>query len=177
LGREASRSRGKPLEARLDSIQFFLGQFLDVQQCVLRRLGGADQFIEFQLYCFALPILGVANEEDHQKSDDVGDRVDDEQPSVAKAKQGSGQRPDHNDADGEPESHGMSARPHHRPGKFLKAAQQLSAHQPFQLWSAVVFHFGGGHPLESGHLLVHSIKRCCMARTHCVATSAIRCMS
>jgi hypothetical protein len=34
----------------------------------------------------------------------------------------------------------MSARPHHRPGKFLKAAQQPGAHQPFQLWMAVVFH-------------------------------------
>jgi hypothetical protein len=34
----------------------------------------------------------------------------------------------------------MSARPHNRPGKFLKAAQQSGAHKPFQLWSAVVFH-------------------------------------
>jgi hypothetical protein len=34
----------------------------------------------------------------------------------------------------------MSACPHNRPGKFLKAAQQSGAHQPFQLWSAVIFH-------------------------------------
>jgi hypothetical protein len=34
----------------------------------------------------------------------------------------------------------MSARPHNRPGKFLKAAQQPGAHKPFQLWSTVVFH-------------------------------------
>jgi hypothetical protein len=34
----------------------------------------------------------------------------------------------------------MSARPHNRPGKFLKAAQQPGAHKPFQFWFAVVFH-------------------------------------
>jgi hypothetical protein len=34
----------------------------------------------------------------------------------------------------------MSARPHNRPGKFLKAAQQPGAHKPFQLWYAVFFH-------------------------------------
>jgi hypothetical protein len=34
----------------------------------------------------------------------------------------------------------MAARPHNRPGKFLKAPQYPGAHKPFQLWFAVAFH-------------------------------------
>ena len=82
----------------------------------------------------ALAILCVANQENHQKRDDIGDRVNDEQPGVSKVKEWYGQRPDHYDADGEAEGHGMPARPHHRPGKLLKAAQQPGSHESFRIW-------------------------------------------
>src|ERR1035437_6468791 len=50
-------------------------------------------------------------------------------------KEWAGQRPDHNDANGDAESRGMPAGPHDGAGKFLKAAQE-----PLQLWPAGFFH-------------------------------------
>src|SRR5215471_3520890 len=47
---------------------------------------GSDQFVEFQLDCLSVSILGVLNEKDHQEGDDRSARIYDQLPRVAEVK-------------------------------------------------------------------------------------------
>jgi hypothetical protein len=86
--------------------------------------GGPDQFIELQLHRLALPILGIANQEDHQKSYDSGDGVDNQEPGIAKAKHWASKSPNDYGADRHAKRPGMATRLRHHSGKFLKTSQK-----------------------------------------------------
>ena len=49
----------------------------------MRAVRRANQLVEFELHRMALTILGVLNQEDHQKGDDRRAGVDDQLPGVA----------------------------------------------------------------------------------------------
>lgn len=66
----------------------------------MRALGGAYQFVQFDLNRFGVAVLGVLNQEHHQKRDDGGSCVDDQLPCVAEVKQRAGDDPNHNQPDG-----------------------------------------------------------------------------
>jgi hypothetical protein len=52
----------------------------------------------------AVAVLGVLNQENHQKRDDRGARIDDELPGVAEVEEGAADRPTNNDETGEKEN-------------------------------------------------------------------------
>lgn len=54
----------------------------------------AKEFIEFDLDGFTVAILGVLDEEDHQKGDDSGACIDDKLPSIRIVEEWSSCRPD-----------------------------------------------------------------------------------
>src|SRR5689334_11165178 len=62
-------------------------------------LGGAyaNEFVQFDLYCCAIAILRILNQEDHQKGDNCGAGIDNQLPGVRIVEHRPGGTPnDHN---------------------------------------------------------------------------------
>ncbi len=55
------------------------------------------------MHCPAVAVLGVLDQEHHEKRDDGGAGIDDELPGIAELEQWPGQRPEHDDRDGHTE--------------------------------------------------------------------------
>lgn len=64
-------------------VQFLFVQLFKVQQLVTGFFCHVDKFVELDLKRFGISVLGVLNEEHHEKRDDGRARVDDQLPSVA----------------------------------------------------------------------------------------------
>ncbi len=54
---------------------------------------GSDEFIEFDVHRFRVFVLGVLNQEHHEKRNDGGAGVDNELPRIAESKQRPRQTP------------------------------------------------------------------------------------
>src|SRR3954452_7854889 len=67
-----------------DGLQLFVGQVLDADKGVLRR-AHSDEFVQLDLDCGAIAVLGILYEEDHQKRNDRCPGVDDQLPRIRKA--------------------------------------------------------------------------------------------
>lgn len=55
---------------------------------------GTDEFVEFNLDSFAIAILGILDEKNHEKSNDRGARIDDKLPCIRKVKKWTRNTPD-----------------------------------------------------------------------------------
>ena len=92
----------------LETLEFFLRQILCVEHAVISCLDGKDQLIQFHLHRFAIAILCILNEEDHQKGDDRGTRINNQLPRITKVKDRPSNSPNDNNKHGYEERQGMS---------------------------------------------------------------------
>ena len=60
-----------------------------------------DQFIQFDLQGFRIAVLRILDQENHQEGNDRGACVDHQLPGVTKVKNGTGNRPEQNNAQGD----------------------------------------------------------------------------
>jgi hypothetical protein len=67
-------------------LDFVLGKRLDANKSIARSTH-PDQFIKLRLNGRSITVLGVLNDEDHQKRNDGSARVDNELPRVGEVKQ------------------------------------------------------------------------------------------
>ena len=75
----------------------FLRHILDVDEPVAGAMNRGYQFIELQVDGLGILVLASLNEEDHEKCDDGGTRIDDELPGIGVVEEGSADEPDHDD--------------------------------------------------------------------------------
>ena len=66
----------------LDRGDVFVAEVLKANIVAASAFGGANQLVKFELNGFAVAILCVLDEEDHQEGDDGGACVNDELPCV-----------------------------------------------------------------------------------------------
>ena len=64
-----------------DGLQLFVGQVLDADKGVV-RCAYSDEFVQLDLDRGAIAVLGILNEEDHQKRNDRCAGVDDQLPRI-----------------------------------------------------------------------------------------------
>src|SRR3954470_3336260 len=69
LGREASVARAVLLKALVVDL-------LEVEECIVGALGGADQLVQLELDRGRIAVLRVLDQKHHQKGDDRGAGVD-----------------------------------------------------------------------------------------------------
>ena len=103
LDRDSSVQRLPALGTSGETNQAPLLKLLQVKQRVVRTLGDANQFIQFDLNCCGVSILRVLNQEDNQERDDGGAGIDHELPSIAEPKYWTCDDPDSDDRYGEGE--------------------------------------------------------------------------
>jgi hypothetical protein len=90
-----------------DLLQLFFGQMFETNEGVL-RFTYANQFVELDLDGCSVAILGILNEEHHEKRYNGGARVDHELPSIREIKEWARYRPHHDDRKGESKHPGPS---------------------------------------------------------------------
>ena len=103
-------------------IEFFFREFLNFEQGVVGARCRAQEFIQFQLHSFAVAVLRVLDEEDHEKSDDGRRGVDNELPGVAVVKNRPRNDPPENTNCRQHESNGPPGPSRGQTGKFSKTA-------------------------------------------------------
>jgi len=81
---------------RAGALPYFQGD-----EAVMGALGGPDQLVQLQLDGLCVAVLGILDEEDHQKRDDGRPRIDDQLPGVREMENRPGDSPDDDDAHGE----------------------------------------------------------------------------
>jgi hypothetical protein len=91
------RSTGKAFLQLLDLI---FRQILKPHHAVLGVFIRADEFVQLQLNCRGVAVLGVLDQEHHEESDDRGAGVDDELPGIGVAESRAGDRPGRDYDDG-----------------------------------------------------------------------------
>ena len=101
----------------LEGVELGLGEVLEVRHGGLRPLQGAQQLVQLDLHGHAVAVLGVLDQENHQKRDDGRPRVDHELPGVAELEDGAGDGPEQDDQHGQAERDGMTRRPGGRLGE------------------------------------------------------------
>lgn len=80
--------------------ELFISQVLEPHVVLAGTLGSAQEFVELELDCLAIAVLGVLNEKYHQEGDDSRPGVDDKLPGIAEVKDRPSARPYHHDEDG-----------------------------------------------------------------------------
>src|SRR5688572_12874584 len=83
----AARRGRKPPVAAPVLLEALVVDVLQVEQRVVRALGGADQLVELELDRLGVAVLRVLDQEHHQEGDDRGGGVDDQLPGIAEAEQ------------------------------------------------------------------------------------------
>src|SRR5204863_5296892 len=64
-----------------------------IEKGVVASGGGANQFVELELHCFAVTVLSVLDEKNHQKRRNRRRGIDDQLPGIAKVKNRPQDRP------------------------------------------------------------------------------------
>lgn len=75
-----------PLVLFADCCEFFRREPIQAQYGVLCLLGGAQQLVNLDVQHIVVPVLGVLDQENHQKRDDGGGSVDDQLPGIVVVK-------------------------------------------------------------------------------------------
>ena len=96
------------VELSTERSELFLRALLELDEAGARALHGAQQLIELQIDGFAIAVLGVLDDEDHEERDDRRSGVDDELPRVGVAVAGPERRPRDDDQDRGQERPGRS---------------------------------------------------------------------
>jgi len=86
----------KLFELLFQLLQFFVGEIFQIDQFISRLLQRTNDFVELEMHRFGVAVLGVLDQEHHQKSDDSGGGIDDELPRIGKMKSGAGEQPNGN---------------------------------------------------------------------------------
>src|SRR5262249_54152847 len=94
--------------ARSDTVEVLLGQFFEIQKGVMGVSVGPNQLIKLEMHGFAVPVLGVLDQEDHQEGDDCRARIDDQLPGVTEMEGGAGETPDQDDQASYREGEGLT---------------------------------------------------------------------
>src|SRR6266436_7508812 len=105
--------------------QLFVGKIFQIDQLISRLLQRANDFVELQMHRFSVAVLGVLNQEHHQKRNDGGSSVDDQLPGIGKMKCWTGEKPDQD------HEHGSSKGPRaseHAGGAAGKDAKGVAHH-------------------------------------------------
>ena len=79
------------------SLQLFIRKVLEIDEFIARVFNRANEFVQFQMNCLSISILGVLNQKYHQESDNGRSGVYDQLPRVGKVKNGATNEPDDND--------------------------------------------------------------------------------
>ena len=87
-------------EVLADVFEVVVGEMFDLNHFVAGVFKGMDDFVELEVNCAGVAILGVLNQEDDEESDDGGGRVYDELPGVREMKVRAGDSPKNNEQDG-----------------------------------------------------------------------------
>lgn len=85
----------------LDCHKLFFGQLFQIHQRIMRVSVAANKFIELHLHRNTVPVLGILNEEDHEKGDDRRSCIDHQLPRIAESEYGTRDEPRKNHAAGD----------------------------------------------------------------------------
>ncbi len=88
----------------LELVQLPVRVLFDVNEVITGSLEGFDQLVELEMHRPGVAVLGVLDQEDHQKRGDGCGGVDHELPGIGKMEEGPGNRPDYDERQGEHES-------------------------------------------------------------------------
>jgi len=72
----------------LELFQLLVGKILEIDELIARVFDCSNQFVQFQVNCFGVTILGVLNQKYHQECDNGGSCVDDQLPGIGEMKSG-----------------------------------------------------------------------------------------
>ncbi len=90
-------SFAQTLKLLLELLQLFVGKFFKIDKFVSRTFEGADDLIQFQMDRFGIAVLGVLDQEHHEKGDDRCRRINNELPRIGEMKGGTGEDPHEDD--------------------------------------------------------------------------------
>lgn len=88
------------LKLFFERFQVFVGKFFKIDKFISRAFKGADDLIQFQMDRFGIAVLGILDQEHHEKGDDRGGRINNELPGIGEMKGGTGEDPYQNDKHG-----------------------------------------------------------------------------
>ena len=84
-------------ELLFELLKLLIGKVLEIDQFIARVFNRANEFVQFQMNCLGVSILGVLNQKYHQEGDNGRSGVYDQLPRVGKVKNGASNEPDDND--------------------------------------------------------------------------------
>jgi hypothetical protein len=90
----------KFLKLFLELFQVLVRKILEIHQRISRAFKSTDNFVQLQMYCFGVAVLGVLDEKDHQKRNNGCARINDELPCVREMKRWSSECPNDDDDNG-----------------------------------------------------------------------------
>ena len=68
--------------ALLQFVQFFVRKLLDIDEIIIRRMMGADKFVQLQVQGFGVSVLRVLDQENYEEGNDGGAGINDELPGI-----------------------------------------------------------------------------------------------
>ena len=83
------------LEFALEPIEFLIAQVFEINKAGASAADAAEKFVQFEVKSFGVAVLGVLNNENHQKGDDGRAGVDDELPGIGEVEHRTEHGPDH----------------------------------------------------------------------------------
>ena len=113
----------QPFIACLDPIEFPFREFFNVEQGVVRLAVRPDQFVQLELQCLGVAVLGILDEEHHQKGDDGGGSIDYELPGITESKERASHCPAGDKSEAKTKGRRVACRPRGGLGEALKWAR------------------------------------------------------
>ena len=102
------RHLGAPPAVIVQGLKLFVAKVFGCRVFIFRALHRQNQLGEFELDGQSIPVLGVLDEEDHQKGDDGRAGIDHELPSVAEVEKRAGNDLDDGNGDRQEKCDGIA---------------------------------------------------------------------
>src|SRR2546421_8481383 len=90
-----SRRGGKLRVAAQVTLELLVFELLEVEQRIVRALGGADELVQLDLDRLGIAVLRVLDQKHHEKRDDGRRGIDHQLPCVAEMEDRTAERPEH----------------------------------------------------------------------------------
>ena len=90
-------SFAQTLKLLLELLQLFVRKVFKIDKFISRTFESADDLIQFQMDRFGIAVLGVLDQEHHEKGDDRCGSINNELPCIREMKGGTGQDPHEDD--------------------------------------------------------------------------------
>ena len=100
---------GAPPAVIVQGLELFVAKVFGCRVFIFRALHRQNQLGEFELDGQSIPVLGVLDEEDHQKGDDGRAGIDHELPSVAEVEKRAGNDLDDDNGDRQEKCDGIAS--------------------------------------------------------------------